>query len=69
MGFRPNREVTTELFRLTGAMPYLGDQHTCEFFSCYINRPEIMKQYKLVHTTVAPGTRVIQLGLGIETEL
>jgi alpha-galactosidase len=47
-----HREVATELFRLTGAMPYLGDRHTCEFFACYITSKRNLRKYKLVRTTI-----------------
>ena len=46
-------EVATELFRLTGALPYLGDRHISEFYSCYITDPEVMARYKLVRTSIA----------------
>ena len=46
-------EVASELFRLTGALPYLGDRHISEFFSCYITDPEVMARYKLVRTSIA----------------
>ncbi len=52
MGFTSNREVATELFHLTGLMPYLGDRHTCEFFSPYITSRENLDKYKLVRTTI-----------------
>jgi alpha-galactosidase/6-phospho-beta-glucosidase family protein len=48
-----DREVATELFRLTGVLPYLGDRHTCEFFSWYITNRDTMSRYKLVRTTIA----------------
>jgi alpha-galactosidase len=47
------REVATELFRLTGVLPYLGDRHTCEFFSCYVTSPDVLRKYKLVRTGIA----------------
>jgi alpha-galactosidase len=54
MGFAsPKREVATELMRLTGVMPYLGDRHTCEFFSQYIASKANLKRYKLVRTSIA----------------
>jgi alpha-galactosidase/6-phospho-beta-glucosidase family protein len=53
MGFSSSREVATELFRLTGVMPYLGDRHTCEFFSWYITGRQRMEKYGIVRTTVA----------------
>ncbi len=53
MGFSSKREVATELFRLTGIMPYLGDRHTCEFFPWYITNKANLKKYKLVRTTIA----------------
>jgi alpha-galactosidase len=46
-------EVATELFRLTGVLPYLGDRHICEFFPCYITSYAAIEKYKLVRTTVA----------------
>ena len=53
MGFRSDREVATELFRLTGALPYLGDRHTCEFFGCYVTNRQNMKRYKIKRTSIA----------------
>jgi alpha-galactosidase len=47
------REVATDLFCLTGVLPYLGDRHTCEFFSWYITNPDTMRKYRLVRTTIA----------------
>ncbi|MDP7396657.1 MAG: hypothetical protein QGF67_06815 [Lentisphaeria bacterium] len=47
------RELATELGRLTGAMPYLGDRHTCEFLPGYITSKRNMRQYKLLRTSVA----------------
>ena len=52
MGFKSHRELTTELFRLTGVMPYLGDRHTCEFLPGYITSARNMKKYRLVRTTI-----------------
>ena len=52
MGFKSNREVATELFRLTDVMPYLGDRHTCEFFPWFITSRANMKKYKIVRTSV-----------------
>jgi alpha-galactosidase/6-phospho-beta-glucosidase family protein len=46
-------EVATELFRLTGVLPYLGDRHICEFFSCYITSRAAIEKYRLVRTTIA----------------
>jgi alpha-galactosidase/6-phospho-beta-glucosidase family protein len=34
-------------------LPYLGDRHTCEFFSWYITNPDNLSKYKLVRTTIA----------------
>lgn len=53
MGFKSNREVANELFHLTGLMPYLGDRHTCEFFSCYITSRQNLRKYKLERTSIA----------------
>ncbi|MDZ4198937.1 MAG: hypothetical protein U1E27_06585, partial [Kiritimatiellia bacterium] len=52
MGFKSNRELATELFRLTGIMPYLGDRHTCEFLPGTITSRAAMEKYKLIRTTV-----------------
>jgi len=53
IGFHSNRELATELFRLTGVMPYLGDRHTCEFFPGYITNRRNLRKYRLIRTPVA----------------
>jgi alpha-galactosidase len=54
MGFAsPKRQVATELMRLTGVMPYLGDRHICEFFPQYLASAASLKRYKLVRTPIA----------------
>lgn len=59
MGFAsPKRELATELMRLTGIMPYLGDRHTCEFFPQYITRRANMKKYRLQRTSIAERRRM-----------
>jgi len=52
MGYSSNRELATELFRLTGVMPYLGDRHTCEFLPGYITSKANMRKYKLIRTSI-----------------
>jgi alpha-galactosidase len=52
MGFHSNRELATELFRVTGVLPYIGDRHTCEFFPSYITSQKNMVRYKLLRTSV-----------------
>ena len=49
---RSKAEVATELFRLTGVMPYLGDRHTCEFFPGYITNRTRLHRLGLVRTTI-----------------
>lgn len=49
----PDGEVATDLFAMTGVMPYLGDRHTCEFFPWYITSRDNLRTYKLVRTTVS----------------
>ncbi len=56
-GHRSDREVASELFRLTGVLPYLGDRHTSEFFPHYITRPASLRQYRLLRTSVAERRR------------
>lgn len=58
MGFGSRREVATELFRLTGVMPYLGDRHTAEFFPHYITSRAALKKYQLVRTSIADRRRL-----------
>ena len=55
MGFWSSmyREIATELFHLTGYMPYLGDRHTCENYSCYITNKANLKKYKILRTPVS----------------
>jgi len=57
MGHASVREVATELFRITGVMPYLGDRHTSEFFPWYITSKQNLKKYKLIRTTIADRRR------------
>ncbi len=52
MGFSSKREVATELFRLTGVLPYMGDRHTCEYFPWFITSKQNMRTYKIVRTTI-----------------
>ena len=52
MGFSSHREVATELFRMTGVMPYIGDRHTCECFPWYITNKKNMRKYRIVRTTI-----------------
>jgi alpha-galactosidase/6-phospho-beta-glucosidase family protein len=52
MGFKSHREFATELFHLTGVMPYLGDRHTCEFFPWLITSRANMKKYRLIRTSI-----------------
>ncbi len=55
-----HREVATELLRITGVMPYLGDRHTCEFFPWYITDKKKLAKYKLIRTTVADRKKKFQ---------
>jgi len=52
--FNSRMKVAEELFRRYGYLPYIGDRHTCEFFSSYIssNRRKL-KEYGLIRTTMA----------------
>jgi len=52
MGFKSQRALATELWKMTGVMPYLGDRHTCEFFPGYITSKRNMKKYRLIRTPV-----------------
>jgi galacturan 1,4-alpha-galacturonidase len=58
MGYASNTDVATELFRLTGVMPYLGDRHTCEYFPYYITNRANMKKYNLVRTTICQRQKI-----------
>ena len=52
-GYGSSREVASELFNLTGVLPYLGDRHTCEFFPWYITDLSRMEACHLKRTTIA----------------
>ena len=52
MGFKSHHELATELWQLTGTMPYLGDRHTCEFFPGYITSKGNMRKYRLKRTSI-----------------
>ena len=47
-----HRELATALFDETGILPYIGDRHTCEFFSSYITSKPAMRKYRLVRTSI-----------------
>ena len=53
IGFWSHSELATELFRLTGIMPYMADRHTCEFLAPYIANKRRMKKYNLHRTSIA----------------
>jgi alpha-galactosidase len=48
-----DRLLANELFAHHGYLPYFGDRHTCEFFSCYITSTEVMQRLKLGRTPVS----------------
>lgn len=50
--FRSARELATELFRLTGVLPFFEDRHTSEFVSWAITDPQAMAALRLVRTTI-----------------
>ncbi|MFZ0214371.1 MAG: hypothetical protein WAM30_00345, partial [Candidatus Dormiibacterota bacterium] len=52
LGFHSDRAVATELFRLTGVLPYIGDRHTCEFLPWYLTDPARMARYRLQRTSI-----------------
>jgi alpha-galactosidase len=51
-GFSSGHELATELFHLTGKLPYLGDRHTSEFLPWGITDRERMDRYGLGRTTI-----------------
>lgn len=53
LGFVSGRSVATELYRLTGVLPYVADRHTSEFMSWYITDPAMMERYDLRRTSIA----------------
>jgi alpha-galactosidase/6-phospho-beta-glucosidase family protein len=58
-GFVSGRAVATELYRLTGVLPYVGDRHTCEFMSWYITDPALMDRYGLRRTSIANRREIL----------
>ena len=52
MGFSSGRAVADELYRMTGFIPYLGDRHTCEYFSWFITNKKNMRKYKIKRTSI-----------------
>ena len=53
MGWGSQHWLAGELFANYGYMPYIGDRHTCEFFSCYLTNKELMERFKLARTSIA----------------
>jgi len=60
MGFKSGRAVADELFRITGVIPYFGDRHTCEFFSCFITNKNNMCKYKIRRTSIEQRIKVFK---------
>lgn len=50
--FHSGRTLATELYRLTGALPFVEDRHTAEFVSWAITDPQTMHALGLVRTTI-----------------
>ncbi len=58
------QELATELFRLTGFLPYVGDRHTCEFIPGYTNSKDAMRKYKISRTSIEDRREYLQLQVG-----
>jgi alpha-galactosidase len=58
-GFVSGRAVATELYRLTGVLPYVADRHTCEFVPWYITDQGRMDRYGLRRTSVTSRRQVL----------
>ncbi|MDO8587225.1 MAG: hypothetical protein Q7T82_09315 [Armatimonadota bacterium] len=57
MGFSSRYLLAGELLENYGHLPYIGDRHTCEFFSCYITSPELMERFGLKRTSIEDRER------------
>ena len=55
-------ELAGELFRATGVMPYLGNRHTCEFFSWVITSKTTLRRYNIPRTTAAERKQGLRHG-------
>ena len=53
----PSLTLATELFRLTGVMPFLADRHICEFVNWCVTSKEGLRRYKVPRTTAAEQQR------------
>ena len=62
LGFSSHREFATELFHVTGVMPYLGDRHTSEFFPWLITSRANMKKYRLARTSIEERKKMYRGG-------
>ena len=52
-GFHSDKLVTSELLETYGYLPYVGERHICEFFSCYLAPEEKrLETYKLKRTSI-----------------
>jgi len=60
MGYKSNHDFATELFRLTGVMPYLADRHTSEFFPWLITSRRNIRRYKLVRTSIQYRRQILR---------
>lgn len=53
MGFSSDKWLAGELYETYGLLPYFGDRHTCEFFSCYITDLKELERLKIKRTKVS----------------
>lgn len=51
--FHSSHEIATELFELTGVLPFFEDRHTAEFLPWTITDLDQMSKQRLVRTTIA----------------
>lgn len=54
-----SHKLCDELLREYGCLTYAADRHTAESFTAYLTNPELMKEFKLVRTSIADREKIL----------
>lgn len=60
MGHSSDVWLAGELFNDYGYLPYVGDRHICEFFNCYMTKPELLARLKIHRTSIADREKIYE---------
>ena len=64
MGWTSDKWLAGELYKNYGYLPYFGDRHICEFFSCYMSSKELMENSSCAEHRLRKGNSTTQTRSG-----